>query len=155
MLTKTPFFATAEGTLPGEAFMLSSVFANTSAITLSYTFLRFLPPSSSKSFLLFQLQIQTHISNSNPNAQCGVPVIFLSLELLHCFFAFERFAFFSNVLFNYLCRDQTLKVRCSVLKTVLTYVVYFIFLFPSCTVLLICLFFLILCSHRCCCFLFM
>ena len=31
--------------------------------------------------------------------------------------------------------------------------VYFIFLFPSCTVLLICLFFLILCSHRCCFFL--
>ena len=32
----------------------------------------------------------------------------------------------------------------------LTQFVYFIFLFPSCTVLLICLFFLILCSHRCC-----
>ena len=31
--------------------------------------------------------------------------------------------------------------------------VYFIFLFASCTVLLICLFFLIICSHRCCCFL--
>ena len=30
--------------------------------------------------------------------------------------------------------------------------VYFIFLFASYTVLLICLFFLILCSHRCCCF---
>ena len=29
--------------------------------------------------------------------------------------------------------------------------VYFIFLFASCTVLLICLFFLIICSHRCCC----
>ena len=29
--------------------------------------------------------------------------------------------------------------------------VYFIFLFASCTVLLICLFFLIICSH-CCCF---
>ena len=28
--------------------------------------------------------------------------------------------------------------------------VYFIFLFASCTVLLICLIFLILCSHRCC-----
>ena len=28
--------------------------------------------------------------------------------------------------------------------------VHFIFLFASCTVLLICLFFLILCSHRCC-----
>ena len=28
--------------------------------------------------------------------------------------------------------------------------VYFIFLLASCTVLLICLFFLILCSHRCC-----
>ena len=27
------------------------------------------------------------------------------------------------------------------------------FLFASCTVLLICLFFLIICSHRCCCFL--
>ena len=26
------------------------------------------------------------------------------------------------------------------------------FLFASCTVLLICLFFLIICSHRCCCF---
>ena len=26
------------------------------------------------------------------------------------------------------------------------------FYFPSCTVLLICLFFLILCSYRCCCF---
>ena len=33
-----------------------------------------------------------------------------------------------------------------------TWIVYFIFLFPSCTVLLICLFFLILCSYRCCCF---
>ena len=32
--------------------------------------------------------------------------------------------------------------------------VYFIFLFASCTVLLICLFFLIICSHRCRCFLF-
>ena len=32
--------------------------------------------------------------------------------------------------------------------------VYFIFLFASCTVLLICLFFLIICSHRCCCFLY-
>ena len=32
--------------------------------------------------------------------------------------------------------------------------VYFIFLFASCTVLLICLFFLIICSHRCCCFCF-
>ena len=30
----------------------------------------------------------------------------------------------------------------------------FHFLFPSCTVLLICLFFLILCSHRFCCFFF-
>ena len=30
--------------------------------------------------------------------------------------------------------------------------VSFIFLFASCTVLLICLFFLILCSHRCCFF---
>ena len=30
--------------------------------------------------------------------------------------------------------------------------VYFIFLFASCTVLLICLFFLILYSHRCCFF---
>ena len=30
--------------------------------------------------------------------------------------------------------------------------VYFIFLFASCTVLLICLFFLIICSHRCCFF---
>ena len=29
-------------------------------------------------------------------------------------------------------------------------IVYFIFLFASCTVLLICLFFIILCSHRCC-----
>ena len=28
------------------------------------------------------------------------------------------------------------------------------FKFASCTVLLICLFFLIICSHRCCCFLF-
>ena len=28
--------------------------------------------------------------------------------------------------------------------------VYFVFLFASCTVLLICLFFLIICSHRCC-----
>ena len=27
--------------------------------------------------------------------------------------------------------------------------VYFIFLFASCTLLLICLFFLIICSHRC------
>ena len=26
-----------------------------------------------------------------------------------------------------------------------------VFLFASCTVLLICLFFLIICSHRCCC----
>ena len=34
-----------------------------------------------------------------------------------------------------------------------TLFVYFIFL-ASCTVLLICLFFLILCSHRCCVFLF-
>ena len=33
--------------------------------------------------------------------------------------------------------------------------VYFIFLFPSCTVLLICLFFIIICSHRCCCFVFL
>ena len=29
------------------------------------------------------------------------------------------------------------------------------FLFASCTVLLICLFFLIICSHRCCCFVFL
>ena len=29
------------------------------------------------------------------------------------------------------------------------------FLFASCTVLLICLFFLIICSHRCSCFLFL
>ena len=35
-----------------------------------------------------------------------------------------------------------------------TWFVYFIFLFASCTVLLICLFFLILCSHRCCFFVF-
>ena len=33
-----------------------------------------------------------------------------------------------------------------------TLFVYFIFLFASCTVLLICWFFLILCSHRCCLF---
>ena len=33
--------------------------------------------------------------------------------------------------------------------------VYFIFLFALCTVLLICLFFLIICSHRCCCFVFL
>ena len=32
--------------------------------------------------------------------------------------------------------------------------VYFIFLFASCTVHLICLFFLIICSHRCCWFFF-
>ena len=31
-------------------------------------------------------------------------------------------------------------------------IVYFIFLFTLCTVLLICLFFLIICSDRCCCF---
>ena len=30
--------------------------------------------------------------------------------------------------------------------------VYFIYSFASCTVLLVCWFFLILCSHRCCCF---
>ena len=36
-----------------------------------------------------------------------------------------------------------------------TYFVYFIFLFASCTVLLICLFFLILCSHRCFFFVFL
>ena len=35
-----------------------------------------------------------------------------------------------------------------------TYFVYFIFLFASCTVLLICLFFLILCSHGCCLYIY-
>ena len=45
--------------------------------------------------------------------------------------------------------------KCFLFSHLLTHSLFIsFFLFPSCTVLLICLFFLILCSHRCCCVFF-
>ena len=72
-------------------------------------------------------------------------MLYIVLAYLMLFAALTNAVCLNNASFVVIDLCKCFLFSCSVF-------VYFIFLFASCTVLLICLFFLIICSHRCCCF---
>ena len=73
-------------------------------------------------------------------------MLYIVLAYLMLFAAITNAVCLNNAFFPLICANAFFS--CFVF-------VYFIFfLFASCTVLLICLFFLIICSHRCCFVLF-
>ena len=72
-------------------------------------------------------------------------LLYIVLACLTLFAALTNAVCLNNASFFFIDLCKCFLFTCFVL-------VYFIFLFASCTVLLICWFFLIICSHRCCCF---